>query len=151
MLLLGFIHIRFPQVKHLSTHDLAVWLESPESDQVRQEDRPKPVLLDVRTPEEYQVSHLFGAQLAPANKSDLAAIATSETPIVTYCSVGYRSAKLALALQQAGYHQVFNLEGSLFQWVNEGRSVYRKDQVVRQVHPYNWFWYWFLQLPPAQK
>lgn len=133
------IRLRFPQVKPLATDELAAWLDQP-----AQTDRSKPVLLDARTPEEYQISHLAAAQLAPCNLSELAAIAPPETPIVTYCSVGYRSAKLAQTLQQMGYQQVFNLEGSIFRWLNEGRSVYQNDRVVTKVHPYNRFWQWFL-------
>lgn len=137
IVLLKLIHLRFPQVRSLSTCELTAWLAQTEA--------PQPLLLDVRTPEEYQVSHLEKAQLAPADLQELAATASPETVIVVYCSVGYRSAKLAQKLQQSGYEQVFNLEGSIFKWANEGRSVYRDNQIVQQVHPYNQFWQWFLQ------
>jgi len=134
-MLLGLIRLRFPQVKQLSTDELAEWLQCTKT----------PLLLDVRTPEEYEMSHLVNAQLAPACLQELADIATLETPIVAYCSVGYRSAVFAKRLQQAGYKQVFNLEGSMFKWVNEHRSVYRNGESVEQVHPYNQFWKWFLR------
>lgn len=146
ILVMGMIRLRFPQVKPLSTCELAAWLDQPD-----QPGGPKPVLLDARTPEEYQVSHLIDAQLAPVSLPELAAIAPPETPIVTYCSVGYRSAKLAQKLQQIGYKQVFNLEGSIFRWMNEGRSVYQNDQIVRQVHSYNKVWRWFLRSVSAQE
>jgi hypothetical protein len=35
---------------------------------------------------------------------------------------------------------VFNLEGSLFQWANEGRPVYRDDVPVQAIHPYDARW-----------
>ena len=135
--LLRVIRWKFPQVKQLSTCKLVTWLQ--------QKDLPQLLLLDARTPEEYQVSHLENAQLAPANLQELETTATTEMPIVVYCSVGYRSSKLAQKLQQAGYEQVFNLEGSIFRWMNEGRSVYREGKVVQQIHPYNQFWKWFLR------
>lgn len=137
ILVVRLIRLRFPQVKPLSTQELAAWLAQKEA--------LKPLLLDVRTPEEYQISHLQHAQLAPADLQELSIIATPEIPIVTYCSIGYRSAKLAQKLQQAGYRQVFNLEGSIFRWMNEERLVYQNDRVVQQVHPYNRFWQWFLR------
>jgi rhodanese-related sulfurtransferase len=129
------IRWRFPTVKPLSTEELATWCN-----------QPSPLLLDARTPEEYHVSHLAHAQLVPADQQTWLAENTlpKQTPIVVYCSIGYRSAKLAYNLQQQGYSQVFNLEGSIFQWVNENRPLYQSDRPVQQVHPYNSYWQWLL-------
>lgn len=60
--------------------------------------------------------------------------------IVVYCSVGVRSAQFAEKLQQAGYPNVYNLNGSIFEWANENRPLYQGQQQVTQVHPYNSFW-----------
>lgn len=143
IILTRLIRLRFPDVKSLSTNELSAWLAK--------KGISEPLLLDVRTSEEYQVSHLRNAQLAPAHIEEVIASTTPETPIVAYCSVGYRSAKYAQALQQAGYKQVFNLEGSIFKWANEGRSIYRFNQPTQTVHPYNETWGWFLQLPSGWK
>ena len=128
------IHAQFPDISSLSTRELADWVAQPETN--------PPLLLDARTPEEYEVSHLQQAHLPPIDLRELSRWAgiTETTPIVTYCSVGYRSAKLALQLQALGYKQVFNLEGSLFEWVNQGYPVYHKEQVVQAVHPFNQYW-----------
>ena len=40
----------------------------------------------------------------------------------------------------AGYADVWNLEGSIFQWANGGRPVYRDGRPVEAVHPYNTLW-----------
>ena len=55
-----------------------------------------PILLDVRTPAEYRVSHLAGARFV-----NFDAVATQEfagldrnRAVVVYCSVGYRSERL---------------------------------------------------------
>ncbi|MBD3880538.1 rhodanese-like domain-containing protein [Phormidium tenue FACHB-886] len=130
MLAKQWIHRQFPTVPSLSTRELAAWLE--------QEGIGKPLLLDVRSNAEFEVSHLRHARLA--NRLEAVQSIDSASPIVLYCSIGYRSARLAQQLQAQGYSRVFNLEGSIFQWVNEGRSVYRGEQAVRQVHPYNWQW-----------
>ena len=50
-----------------------------------------------------------------------------DAPIVTYCSVGYRSGKMAERLQAAGYTNVRNLEGSIFKWANEHRPLVRGE------------------------
>ena len=63
-----------------------------------------------------------------------------ETPIVTYCAVGYRSGALATKLREAGFTNVRNLEGSIFQWANEHRPLVREDQPVTTVHPYSSLW-----------
>jgi hypothetical protein len=59
---------------------------------------------------------------------------------VAYCSVGYRSARLVAQLRQAGYTQVYNLEGSIFRWANEGQSLVSQGQLVAVVHPFNPTW-----------
>lgn len=129
-----WIHCQFPAVPSISTTALAVWLQ--------QEDTEKPLLLDARTKIEYEASHLPQAHLVPKHLPDMNQWhgVSLSMPIVTYCSVGYRSAILAQQLQKMGYEMVFNLEGSMFEWVNEGRLVYQGNQVVRQVHSYNQFW-----------
>ena len=126
------IRLQFPTVRQLSTADLAAWLSA--------EDKSKPLLLDARTPEEYRVSHLRNARLIPQNIENLVSEIDYSTPIVVYCSVGYRSSAIARRLDSLGYKNVFNLSGSIFQWVNENRSVYRDGKPVTQVHPYNKFW-----------
>src|SRR2546430_820021 len=49
-LLRASLHNQFPQVQWITTRELADWLEDRH--------RPPPVLLDVRTVEEWSVSHL---------------------------------------------------------------------------------------------
>jgi len=134
----GRIHHHFPAVASLTTERLATRLADT--------GRPPPVLLDARAPEEYAVSHLRGALLAPNLAAAWAALAgrPKGVEVVVYCSVGYRSAALAESLQEAGYKGVRNLEGSIFQWANEGRPVYRGDgnnaRPVHAVHPFNRRW-----------
>jgi rhodanese-related sulfurtransferase len=123
---------KFPTVQPLTTQQLAQWQNSQQ---------PQPVLLDTRNAAEYQLSHLQQARHIDPQQPDLSALPESrETPIVVYCSVGYRSAKIATKLAEAGYKHVYNLEGSIFQWVNEGRSVFQDDKLTTQVHPYDRRW-----------
>ncbi|OKH22568.1 sulfurtransferase [Hydrococcus rivularis NIES-593] len=128
------IRLKFPKVPYISTADLAAWLKEDKAE--------KPLLLDARTPEEYAISHLQGAELIPANLEDLKL--DPSKPIVVYCSIGYRSAVAARQLQAMGYEKTLNLEGSIFQWANEQRPVYKGEQVSDRVHPYNRFWGYLL-------
>jgi hypothetical protein len=63
-----------------------------------------------------------------------------ETPIVTYCAVGYRSGEMAERLRAAGFTNVRNLEGSIFAWANEHRPLVQENERATRVHPYNGFW-----------
>jgi hypothetical protein len=63
-----------------------------------------------------------------------------DKPIVTYCSVGYRSAAFAKKLSEAGYRNGTNLEGSIFRWANENRPLVHDGQPTDKVHPYNRLW-----------
>ncbi len=126
------IRAEFPAVEQMTVAELDAWLQS---------DRPPPVLLDVRSEDEYRVSHLPGAiRVEPGGDAILPAAAGKKTPIVAYCSVGYRSSALAERLTAQGYTAVHNLEGSIFEWANRGLPVVRDGEEVRQVHPYDRRW-----------
>lgn len=122
----------FPTVQHISTHDLFDWMQSDRT----------PVMLDIREPEEFNVSQIEGAILATTTEDALGALESvpKDRPIVVYCSVGYRSSAVAQELQSAGFTTVYNLEGSIFAWANEGRQVVREDAPVQEVHPFNAKW-----------
>lgn len=125
---------QFPEVPTVTTDSLARRLEEPTT--------PQPILLDARTPEEYAVSHLPDARRVDPNAKTISALDTvaRETPIVVYCSVGYRSARIASRLQSQGFTNVANLQGSIFRWANEGRTVVRDGRPVGAVHPYDATW-----------
>jgi rhodanese-related sulfurtransferase len=121
-----------PGVSEITTDSLATMLEAGVS----------PVLIDVREEAEFRVSHLPGAvHMAPGNV-DFAFFdtLTIDHPIVTYCSVGLRSAALADRLSEAGFTNVSNLKGSIFRWANEERPVFQGSTPVARVHPYDRLW-----------
>ncbi len=101
-----------------------------------------PLLLDVRAPAEFAVSHLRGARRAASEAEALALLAEEprDREIVLYCSLGLRSSHLARALQRHGFHRVANLEGSIFAWANAGLPVHRDEERVREVHPFDARW-----------
>jgi rhodanese-related sulfurtransferase len=105
------------------------------------------VLLDVRDPSEFLVSHLPNARLVRSADDLVTSLEniSQDTLIVAYCSVGYRSAQLIKELQQRGITTAFNLEGSIFAWANAGLPVYRGENKIRQVHPFNESWGQLLQ------
>ena len=101
------------------------------------------LILDAREKEEYDVSHIPGAKYIGYDNFQLSAISNikKDMTIVVYCSIGYRSEKIGEKLKKAGYTNVKNLFGSIFEWVNQKNEVVDKNNtVVRKVHTYNWLW-----------
>lgn len=125
---------KFPSVAWISPAELAAWRQDSA--------RSQPLLLDARTSPEYQYSHLAGARRIDPIRPLLRHMEAfaRDTPIVVYCSVGYRSARVARWLGRQGFTNVRTLEGSLFAWANEGRPMVTDGRPVMQVHPYNEFW-----------
>lgn len=124
----ALIAVAFADVATVSTAQLAAELATPR----------RPLLLDARSDAEYAVSHLPGARHAPqADESRLFRELPRDTPIVVYCSVGWRSAGLARRLRAQGLTDVRNLEGSAFAWANEGRPLAGERGALGQVHPWS--------------
>ena len=101
------------------------------------------VLLDTRTKDEYNVSHLPGARWVGYDEFELNRVADvpKDGNIVVYCSVGYRSEKVGEKLLAAGYQRVHNLYGSLFEWVNEGNPVVDgQEKPTQRVHAFSRLW-----------
>jgi rhodanese-related sulfurtransferase len=99
------------------------------------------LLVDVRGPAEFAVSHLRDAVNLRTEKA-IAEVIACRRPVrtVLYCSVGFRSSRLAHQVGRRTISDVFNLEGSIFQWANEGHTVYQDAKPVLQVHPYGRRW-----------
>ncbi len=128
------IRDKYPDVRQLRTDELYSWLTGSESEPI--------ILIDARGIEEFRVSHITGARNIPHDKDLLKHLIDikPDSPIVVYCSVGYRSSILAGKLQDMGFTRVYNLEGSIFKWANEGRPLVQDKVTVRKVHPYNAHW-----------
>ena len=104
---------------------------------------PNAILFDAREKREYAVSHLPKARWIGYNDFDLNRVADvpRTSPIVVYCSVGYRSEKVGEKLKAAGFTNVRNLYGSLFEWVNQGNPVVDSTgKPTRRVHAYSRTW-----------
>ena len=64
-----------------------------------------------------------------------------DAPIVIYCSVGYRSEKIGEKLQRAGFKNVVNLWGGIFDWSNQQLPLVNSaEEKVTRVHPYDKNW-----------
>ena len=59
--------------------------------------------------------------------------------IVLYCTISYRSGKLAQRLNKQGV-DVYNLTGGLLAWVLEGGKVYDQAGETKHIHVYDEKW-----------
>ncbi len=101
------------------------------------------VFLDAREPREYAVSHIAGAISVGYDHFDLENLPTNlskDQRIVVYCSVGYRSEKVTEKLQKAGFSNVSNLYGGIFEWTNQGLPLVNQTGVTNEVHAYSRSW-----------
>lgn len=80
-------------------------------------------LVDVRTSEEFEVSHLKNAQNICVTSKDFrekVAFLDKHKPVYVYCKKGGRSAKAATILKEMGFTKVYDLQGGLTSWQEEG-------------------------------
>ena len=84
-----------------------------------------PILVDVRTPNEYQHDgHIAGSRLLPLNVfmqriNEL----PQDKPIVCVCRSGNRSQAAAEQLLAQGFENVSNLSGGMFGWRRAGLPI----------------------------
>ncbi|MEI7582546.1 rhodanese-like domain-containing protein [Runella sp.] len=101
------------------------------------------VLLDTRAKREYEVSHLPDARWVGCDEFDLKKVENlpKDTPIVVYCTVGVRSERVGEKLKAAGYRNVRNLYGSIFEWVNQDNPIVdNQGKPTQKVHAYSRTW-----------
>ena len=111
-------------------------------------------ILDAREKNEYEVSHIPYARHIGYRNLDETVLTNipKESKIIIYCSVGYRSEKIGKKLKNKGYSNVFNLYGSLFEWVNHGYPIENaKGNTTHEVHTYNKNWSKWIDHPQVKK
>lgn len=113
----------------------------------RLREKTPPILIDIREKGEYDVSHLANARFISFRSFEIATLAdlTKDEPVILYCTIGYRSGKVAQTLSDAGYTSVHHVRGGILQWFNEGREVVRDGKPVNEIHPFSDEWKQFVK------
>lgn len=129
------------QVDQLTADSLEAMLESGSDDIL---------LLDTRSPGEFAVSRLEGAELVDWRQGSREFCRKFESrvrgrKVVLYCSIGYRSSVLLRevrdCLRRHGAGMSANLEGGIFNWYNQGRTVVAPDGApTDSIHPFDSEW-----------
>lgn len=97
---------------------------------IRVESGSAPLILDVRTAEEYAEAHIPGAinidhRELPDRLAELAAYKQNE--IVVHCASGRRAALAEAALRDGGFADVRDLEGHMQHWIESGYPVQQTE------------------------
>ena len=114
---------------------------------VPEAEKKNALLLDAREQNEYNVSHLKNALYVGYDNFNISKLSSvpKNKEIIVYCSIGKRSEKITEKLVKAGYTNVCNLYGGIFEWVNEGNTVVDlNNHNTDKVHAYGRFWGQFL-------
>lgn len=87
---------------------------------------PDNIILDVRTPKEFHVGRIRGAvnidvQAADFNKK-VAQLDKSKTCLI-YCRTGIRGGTAAKKMHEAGFKDLYNLDGGIAAWWQAGKPV----------------------------
>lgn len=78
-----------------------------------------PVLLDVRTPSEWDIIHLQGAELLTQEFAESMGEWPPDTHIVCYCHHGIRSLQAAQHFAQQGFTNIRSMRGGVDAWAQE--------------------------------
>jgi len=104
-------------VRVVSPADGAAILEDPP---------PDLVVLDVRTPEEFEEGHLAGATLLDFYAPDFADRLTEldhDVPYLLYCRSGNRSDQARQMMLDLGFTDVADVDGGIVAWTGAGLPV----------------------------
>ena len=84
------------------------------------------VVLDVRTPEEFNSGHILNAiNIDIYNdyfNSDISTLDKSKSYAV-YCRSGKRSVDASNEMDSIGFKTTYNLTGGIFEWIDSGRET----------------------------
>jgi rhodanese-related sulfurtransferase len=98
------------------------------------------IIIDVRDEQEYLISRIKNSQNIQSVQEIHQAYGNEKSIIFLYCSVGYRSGKIAEKLTKMGMKNVYNLKGSIFEWTNQGYEIVNDRGKSNYVHPYDEYW-----------
>jgi rhodanese-related sulfurtransferase len=84
------------------------------------------ITLDVRTPGEFNEGHIEGALLVDFQsgnfENEIASLDKSKTYAV-YCRSGSRSGQAVKVMSEAGFTNIYNLNGGVIDWANAGMNL----------------------------
>jgi len=86
------------------------------------------IILDVRTPEEYDGGYIEGAINIDFNSEDFSAqleTLDKDKTYLIYCRTGRRSAGARDVMEELGFREVYNMSGGIVEWEAQGLPIVR--------------------------
>jgi rhodanese-related sulfurtransferase len=91
---------------------------------------PKPIVLDVRTPEEFASGHIPGATNIDSGDPDfakkVAALEAEKRPVIVHCAAGGRSARMLPTVTAQKFPAVYHMNKGFSAWSAAGKPVEKK-------------------------
>lgn len=84
------------------------------------------VVLDVRTPEEFDAGHLAGATMIDFYETGFSAQIADldrDAPYLMYCRTGNRSGQTRALMESLGFTNVIDVEGGIVAWTAAGHPT----------------------------
>lgn len=108
-------------------------------------EQPNIILLDSREEKEFKISHIKDAIFVGYDFFNLDSVqqklVNKDSKIIVYCSLGIRSENIAEKLKKAGYNNVFNLYGGIFEWKSNNNEVYNsQEKKTDSIHTFSKEW-----------
>ena len=110
--------------------------------------------LDAREVNEFNVSKIQNAKWVGYDDFDLSRVENLDKnqEIIVYCSIGYRSEKVAEKLEADGFTNVTNMVGGVFSWVNyDNPLVDSTKSETKKVHAFSTAWGIWIDSKKAEK
>ena len=103
-------------------------ISAAEAHQMIQDNANNPdfMIIDVRSEREFSGDHIKNAVLIPKNSPDIEkhlANLDKDKTYLLYCLFGGRSSSMADKMKILGFEKVYNLDGGIKSWKNEGFEV----------------------------
>ena len=109
----------YQSIQDISTTDAFTMIENRASD-------PDFVLLDIRTPEEFDAEHIEGAaniDFYSENFRDELDTLDKEKAYLIYCRTDRRTGESLSIMRELGFVEVYNMDGGINSWKAEGFST----------------------------
>ncbi|MEQ9405012.1 MAG: rhodanese-like domain-containing protein [Cyclobacteriaceae bacterium] len=101
-------------------------LSTIDAEQLKKLNTDEVILLDVRTPAEWEQGRIKNAILInyrDSNFREQVAALDSEKPVIVYCAAGGRSTGASKVLQDAGFKTIYNYTGGFSDWKSKGEEI----------------------------
>ncbi|HTD98708.1 MAG TPA: rhodanese-like domain-containing protein [Mucilaginibacter sp.] len=99
----------------------------------------KPQIIDVRTPEEFEINHINDAiniDLTKNNYLEGLKQFDKSKPVFIYAIQNYRPGLLARELREKGYTEVYELKSGIANWIGAGRPYYSSAKNIVSLNEY---------------